>query len=103
MALVLLLLGVILPTPLLAQSRDSEPLVVTGEQVVIAQNTNRDILASQSVCQVDLPVSPNLLVGFRREEGSWVQVPVQVKSSFFTWPVYKLANLSIFATTGLCL
>ena len=49
MALVLLLLGVILPTPLLAQSRDSEPLVVTGEQVVIAENTNLDILASQSV------------------------------------------------------
>jgi len=54
-----LLLALDLPSLLLAQSRDSEPLVVTGEQV-------------------DLPVSPHLLVGFRREEGSWVQVPVQV-------------------------
>ena len=99
MALAFLLLGVGLPTTLLAQSRDSEPLVVTGEQVVIAQNTNLDILASQSVCQVDLPVSPHLLVGFHREEGSWIQVPVQVKS----WPFYKQANLGIFATTGLCL
>merc|ERR1711934_247147 len=54
-----LLLALDLPSLLLVQSRDSEPLVVTGEQV-------------------DLPVSPHLLVGFRREEGSWVQVPVQV-------------------------
>merc|ERR1712037_1064305 len=54
-----LLLALNLPSLLLAQSRESEPLVVTGEQV-------------------DLPVSPHLLVGFRREEGSWVQVPVQV-------------------------
>ena len=30
---------------------------------------------------MDLPVSPHLLVGFRREGGSWVQVPVQVLSS----------------------
>ena len=33
----------------------------------------------QVLFQVDLPVSVNLLVGFRRDEGSWVQVPVQVK------------------------
>ena len=35
-----LLLALDLPSLLLAQSRDSEPLVVTGEQVVFAQNTN---------------------------------------------------------------
>ena len=28
--------------------------------------------------QVDLPVAPHLVVGFRREERSWVQVPIQV-------------------------
>ena len=46
--LALFVLGVQTST-LLAQSRVSEPLVVTGEQVVIAENTNLDILASQSV------------------------------------------------------
>ena len=28
--------------------------------------------------QVNLPVAPHLVVGFRREEKSWVQVPIQV-------------------------
>ena len=46
------------------------------------------VLASQYVCQVDLSVSPDLIVGFRREEGSWVQVPVQVKSSIFTFGLF---------------
>merc|ERR1719284_1298737 len=56
-ALVLLLQ--LIPAPLLATKRDSEPLVVTGGQV-------------------DLPVAPHLVVGFRREERSWVQVPIQI-------------------------
>ena len=30
-------------------------------------------------------MSVNLLVGFRRDEGSWVQVPVQVKLA--PWPL----------------
>ena len=41
--LFLIPLILLLPTPLLAQSRDSEPLVVTGEQVVFAQNINLDV------------------------------------------------------------
>ena len=32
-------------------------------------------------------MSVNLLVGFRREEGAWVQVPVQVKLAPFSWGV----------------
>ena len=40
---------------------------------------------NQILFQVDLPVSVNLLVGFRRDEGSWVQVPVQVKLA--PWPL----------------
>ena len=40
---------------------------------------------NQVLFQVDLPVSANLLVGFRRDEGSWVQVPVQVKLA--PWPL----------------
>jgi len=55
----LLLLLQLIPVPILATKRESEPLVVTGGQV-------------------DLPVAPHLVVGFRREERSWVQVPIQI-------------------------
>ena len=81
-----LLVALTLPSTLLAQGRDSEPLVVTGEQVVFSQNNTNMHRNVEILFQVDLPVSPHLLVGFRREEGSWVQVPVQVSFSFLNWP-----------------
>ena len=97
-----LLLALNLPSLLLAQSRDSEPLVVTGEQVVFAQNTNVEKKNSGQwiLSQVDLPVSPHLLVGFRREEGSWVQVPVQVLSSLIGQLLPASEKCSIFLTAG---
>ena len=60
----------------------------TGRHCSEHQSRPGKFLASQYVCQVDLSVSPDLIVGFRREEGSWVQVPVQVKSSFFTFGLF---------------
>ena len=55
----LLPLILLLPTQLLAQSRDSEPLVVTGEQVVFAENINLHVKIFSSfrwIC-LCLPIS----------------------------------------------